>query len=552
MIIEKNNIYYNNLYEYSRNIPPDYLHAFKIWFDNQSNKLNLEEKKTIPQEQMKSAMFHMAKDVHYILYHMKLITMDIIINKSFSFKCIETGVIYRSKKSFHITFQNEHVTVEEGLDDMIVYIFDETENPFFVCVGGGGRGSALSNEIYLLYYYKKNLVYSFNESILTSDTSKINLCERIINYYNTNAVTDSEKICTSYGYLANIGHAYWNEMTSFKFLIDINLLKFIDLFIIGPYDYYNIYEYLNKNNYNVIREYKIENINNILNNNSLIFKYNDMFMNDDLKAFVMENNKLEDSEELNKIHYVKNNFYPIITFNIRGVYRNLHCQEKCISEIINRLLLLYPKMFVVLDGFIKNPAVDLSNYSTEGVNSNESIFENSYNDIENSILQNINTNNYVSLIGTTLSRELHWLDISNYGLMQLGAGAFNYTWIMNKKALFIGRNNKVNDELLIHTFHDFYFRQNKDFTNYLSPDLINFNINDKKEFLIGWEIIFAHMLRDILILEKNSYNISQLNNFKKYNIYMQFGLNDLKISQFLKMSSSDFVNTLRHYINSQM
>jgi len=552
MLIQKQNIYFNNLYEYPRDIPSNYLEAFEMWRNDKVNKLDLNEKLNIPQKNMITQMFNMAKDVHYIVHQMKLITMDIILNKSFSFKCIETGKIYRSKKSFHVTFQNEHVTIEEGLDDMIIYIFDEISNPFFVCIGGGGRGSALSNEIYLLYYYQKNLVYSFNEQILTSDSSKINLCERILNYYNTNTIINNEKICTTYGYLANIGHTYWNEVSSFKFLLDLDLLKYVDLFIIGPYDYYNLYDYLKKNSYNVTREKNITCINNILSNNSLIFKYNDMFMYEDLKQFILENNKLEDENEIAQIESVKKNFYPIITFNIRGVYRNLHNQENCITTIINNLLLLYPNMFVIFDGFIKNTEVDLKDYSTEGVNANENIFENSYNNISNTIIQNINTKNYISLIGTTLNRELRWLEISNYGLMQLGAGAFNYTWLMNKKALFIGRNNKVNDELLIHTFHDFYFRENKDFTTYLNPDIVKFDINEKKEFFIPWKIIFINVLRDIIILEKNNYNLSQIDNFKKYNIYMHFGLDNLSVSQFLKMKFYDCANTLKHYINTSM
>jgi hypothetical protein len=387
---------------------------------------------------------------------MKLITIDILINKSFSFKCFETNKIYRSKKSFHVVFQNENVNIKEGLDDIIVYIFDDIPIPFFVCIGGGGRGSSLENEIYLLYYYNSNLVYSFNEIILKSNESKILLCNKILSYYNSNIILPSNNICTTYGYLANMGHTYWNEMSAFKSLLDLDLLKYVDKFIIGPYDYYNLYDYLVKNNYNVIRENNIENINNILNNNSLIFKYNNLFMFEHLKTFVLEINKLDDENELLKIQNVKNKHYPIMTFNLRACYRYLYNQEFCFIKIINSLLLLYPNMFIIFDGYVKNKNVLLENYTTENFTANEKIFDKSYYDILNTITSGINTINYVSLIGENISKQFAWLNISDYGILQVGSGNTNYVWVMNKKFICFGKNELVNDECLLYTFHDYY------------------------------------------------------------------------------------------------
>ena len=555
MIIEKNNMYYKKIYEYPRNLPSEYISKLQNWHNDKINKLNLKEKKQIPKKQMINKMFDMGTDIHYITYHMKLITMDIIINKNFTFKCIESGNIFKTQKCFHITFQNENVLIEQGLDDIIVYIFDNIENPFFVCVGGGGYGGALFNQIYLIYYLKKNKIYSFNETNLSSNESKIKLCKKIIQHYNNNKINACEQVCTSYGYLSNIGHTYWNELSAFHFLVDMDLLKFIHTFIIGPYDYYNIYDYLKKNNYNVIREGNIENINNtVMKSNSLIFKYSDWFMYDDLKSFVLENNKLTDTTELLYIENVKNTFYPIITFNIRGVFRNLYKQEESLTNIINSLLLLFPNMFVIFDGYIKNENVNLNNCATEEGNLvNQNIYDDSYHNIVNTIIQHIKTTNYISLIGTTLDRELAWLDISQYGLMQLGAGAFNHTWLMNKKGLFVGRNIEINEDLLIHTWHDFYLRENKDLTNYINPKLVKFDISKKKEFYIDWHILFIYMLRDILILEKNNYHLSQLDNFKKYNIYMRLGLgNNITCDNFLKMNFYDAVNSLKKYINTNM
>jgi hypothetical protein len=553
--ISKHNIYYNKLYEYKRNLPVELIEKFNQYIASKKVALKNNEKKQIRTKLFVKQMFRNENIMtDYRLYYMKLITFDIIINKSFSFKCLKTNQIFRTNRSFHLVFQNEHINIQEGLDDIIVYIFDNIPKPFFVCIGGGGRGSALSNEIYMVYYYKTRHIYSFCETILTSDRSKILLCNRILYYYKNNNVLPSDKICTTYGYMANMGHTYWNELSAFKFLLDFDLLKHIDMFIIGQYDYYNLYDYLQKNNYNVIRENKIENINSILKNNSLIFKYADFFMYEDLKTFVLDNNKLNDDELLSKIQNVKKTYYPIVTFNLRGVYRYLYDQETCFITIINNLLLLFPNMFVIFDGYVKNKNVLLNNYTTQKANANEDIFDKSYYGIVNKIISGINTPNYVSLIGTSLDKQLAWLDISNYGILQTGSGSTNYGWLMNKKSIAVGGNPILNDEVLLYSLHDFYFRENRNFTTYINPKMVNFDSHkhDNSAFYIDWRVIFFHIVRDLIIIEKNNYSISQLENINKYNIYMNFGVDNLDINVLINMNFYEACNILKNTINTKM
>lgn len=553
--INKHNIYYNKLYEYKRNLPVEIVKKLNEYTKEKNESLKLNEKKIMIRQKLRKQMFGSdIQDIHYKKYHMKLITFDILINKSFSFKCLKTNEIFRSNKSFHLVFQNEHVNIQEGLDDIIVYVFDKISIPFFVCIGGGGRGSCLSNEIYIVYYYTQNYIYSFNEDILTSNESKILLCNRILEYYKNNTIFNSKQICTTYGYLANMGHTYWNELSAFKILIDFDLLKNIDLFIIGGYDYYNIYDYLHKNKYNVIREPRIENINSNLNGNSLLFKYNDIFMYEDLKTFVLETNNLNDNDLSLKITTVKQNHYPIVTFNLRGVWRYLYNQEDCFIKIINTLLLLYPNMFVIFDGYVKNKNVLLDNYATENSSANEYIFDKSYYDIVNTTISGINTTNYISLIGTTIDVQLAWLDISNYGILQTGSGNTNYAWVLNKKSIVIGKNPIMNDEALLYTFQDLYYRENRNFTTYINPEFINFESykNCNSVFYIDWKILLFHIIRDLCLLEKNQYSLSQITNINSYNIYMYFGLDEININSLLDMDLNGACNIIKTFINTKM
>jgi hypothetical protein len=127
------------------------------------------------------------------------------------------------------------------------------------------------------------------------------------------------------------------------------------------------------------------------------------------------------------------------------------------------------------------------------------------------LISGINTSNYISLIGTTIDMQLAWLNISDYGILQVGSGNTNYAWIMNKKSMVIGKNTEINDEVLEHTFTDFYFRENRDFTTYLNPRFINFNSHNQNNsvYYIDWRVIFYHILRDLIILEKKKiFNIT--------------------------------------------
>ena len=137
--------------------------------------------------------------------------------------------------------------------------------------------------------------------------------------------------------------------------------------------------------------------------------------------------------------------------------------------------------------------------------------------------------------------------------MQLGAGAFNYTWLMNKKCIFMGRNQVLNDQLLMHCWHDFYFRENRDFTTYIHPALVNFESHKhiNRSFYIDWKVVFFHVIRDIILLEKNNYNLSQYENIKRYNIYMTFGL-DIEMNNLLNVDFYDACNIIKKIINTKM
>ena len=241
------------------------------------------------------------------------------------------SILYKSNKCFHFYIKNNN---GEAYDDCIVYIFDNNI-PFFVCLGNGATNMVLKTNILFIYYYENNEIFNLNTDICHWKDSIDIICNNILDYYENNNIITSNKIGMTLGYCLNIGHTYWNEISGFKFLIDLNLIDFIDTFIIGPYDYFNIYKILEKHNKNIIYEKNITNINNIINtNNLLMIKYNDFYMYKETKNLILENNIFLDKfNEKNLINSIKEKYYPIITINFRAVYRYLYNQEEIISNI---------------------------------------------------------------------------------------------------------------------------------------------------------------------------------------------------------------------------
>ena len=543
--------YLQGHFDFERNIPDEYLQKLNDYNKKCAEKLNLEEmRKNIPHTLLNQSSFDMGYYDSYFLKSTQLQTIDIILNKALTFQCLITKKIVKSQKCFYYLLKVIEIGAME-YDDISVYYFENETHPFFVGISNGSNHQVLSTHVLFIYYPEQKHIYRVKSFAGLHEEAIEDTCTNIQKYIINNDIQNTNFISSMFGYSHNMAHSYWNDVSGFKFLLDMDLLRHIDQFIIGPYDYYNIYDYLKNNNFNVLRENEMKNISGILQNKSLLVKFDDWFMYEDLKEWTLSNNKLEDEQEIEEIKTIKATHYPIISFNIRGVFRYLYQQEKVFANIINELYHIYPNMFILIDGFVTNSSVNLNNYKNEGVRANADIFTTSYQTIVDDLLGNIQCPNYKSLIFKNIASQLAWLNISDYGIAQTGAGCINHVWVMNKKALGIGRNNIVNDELLIHTYHDFYYRENKNFTTYIHPNIVDFTVTHTKGgFSIDWRVLFYYMYRDLLILEKENFNLSQYENFVKYNIYQSWGIPQISIEELLTYEVCDGARKLKSVIES--
>jgi hypothetical protein len=213
---------YKNLYDYDRNISEEYYNLLKSYNEENEKKLdfkNMEEK--IPDKEFTKAVFHDLLDQDkYIFDKSKLITLDIILHKSFSFKCIKTDNVYRTSKNFHFLVKNKIELSASEYDDIVIYVFDNIEEPFFVVLGAGSNYMVLHTHILFIYYFKSNELFYIKYFDHWFDT-KEKLCLNILNYYNNNIIENSLKTVTLFGFSINIAHSYWNDISGFKFLLDL-------------------------------------------------------------------------------------------------------------------------------------------------------------------------------------------------------------------------------------------------------------------------------------------------------------------------------------------
>ena len=80
--------------------------------------------------------------------------------------------------------------------------------------------------------------------------------------------------------------------------------------------------------------------------------------------------------------------------------------------------------------------------------------------------------------------------------------------------------------------------------------MVDFKTYPHGEFAIDFETILYFMYRDLMILEKHNYQITQFENFQKYNIYQTWGL-QLSLEE-LKKNSNILENlaVIKEYILS--
>jgi hypothetical protein len=358
------------------------------------------------------------------------------------------------------------------------YYFKE-ENIILGIGLGTGIGAMDTKILYLINFNKYNIYYNWNGYSINN--FKNNIFENIIKNKEKIKLTDFSKLeklnITIYGYHNNIGHNLFNDISGLFILDHFNINKYIDKVIMGNHDIFYINKYFEK--YSNIKIDKSITDLKIMNNNiykGIIFKYNHFFLSNKCINFLknhLQYNFNLDLNHKNEINYIKENYYPIIHIVLRIGNDYMLNQDIIISEIINKLTIIYPKIFFYLDGLC----------SSSNINDNDLVgrhpyiktFKNlkeDYINLVESINKKTNTKNYKSLIDDEAYIIIKYLEISTYSILQLSSISCLSAWICNIPGIQFGRKNiKIYEKI------DSNIKENIAKIQYISDDIEFFENN---------------------------------------------------------------------------
>jgi hypothetical protein len=420
--------------------------------------------------------------LYYIWIH------NCIKNKYISIRNPFTNTIIETNRYFMYLFKKESIYTL-----VANYNFD---NNIIVGLGLGTSLGALETRIlYIICLKTKKILYDWKEfptSIFLNNlhnilNKNINFQKNLKYFNNLNS-----KVTTLYGYMNNIGHTLFNEMTGL-FLLEIQETnKNIDEVLIGSFDFFLTENYYKKYpNIKINKIYKTDLELMEYKGKGVIFKYNHIFISNKCKVFLKDHLKRQIFEsKSNILNEIKNiqNHYPIFMIYLRYGKRVIKNQENTLSLLVDKLSEKFPNAFFLFNGFCSNPSLSdnaiIGHMDNDKYNVKECI--EMYTAIYNSIISKIKTNNYSSLINLNSFELSEYIDISSYTIYQNTNLATLSSWLYNKPGIILGIENS---DISVYKNQDLIINENH-------PNII-FNENTSKTFDINIDEIFNIIIKNI-------------------------------------------------------
>jgi hypothetical protein len=404
-------------------------------------------------------------------------------NKYISIRNPFTNTIMESNTYFLHSFINNSTTHTLVAN----YYFDQE---FIVGLGLGTTLGALETRVlYIICLKSKNVLYDWWEFNRYTFLKNLPIIFYKLNIFKNNNCYKNliPKVSTLFGFMNNIGHIIFNEMTGL-FLLDIQDVNMnIDEVFIGSFDIFFTKDYFKKYpNLNLNDEYKDDKNLQNYQGRGFIFKYNHIFLSSECKLFLKYNLKMQiNNSTINNLDEIKNikNHNPIFMIYLRN-NRTILNQETVLASLVNKLTYKFPNAYFLFSGFCSNPS--LSEQSIIGHKQDELLTVEecikNYNSIYDSIISKIKTTtNFKSIINFNTFELAEYIDISNYTIYQNNNLATLSSWLFTKPGIILGIKNEnipmyKNQDLLINENHP-----NIIFCENTSPE---FNINIDKLFRI--------------------------------------------------------------------
>ena len=168
---------------------------------------------------------------------------------------------------------------------------------------------------------------------------------------------DGREIANMLGFVENIGHHIWNELSAIQRLHDYGLLEQIDKFIVGNNEYYakieDIFPEIPKEKITrVSRQDQYNEANEIiLSNKYLAMKLGDCFIKEELaQRIYLASIKQCTASFLSEVEKAREKYFPLLWITVRVGNRTWIDFIEGIANIVRSLAQEFPDLGIVFDG----------------------------------------------------------------------------------------------------------------------------------------------------------------------------------------------------------
>jgi tetratricopeptide (TPR) repeat protein len=412
--------------------------------------------------------------------------------------CPWTGKIIRSNKSvgFYHTC---------GDHPVIIYLF-VGQQTFYVIYG------SWIAEKTIIYLPSLELIikvaHSLFGEVLASYIERINVlkAEMVTSWKSVKSYINSDQpkqVALMTAWNKNLGHYMWNELEAIQNLEHQGMLKKIDKFLVGQYDYFNPCQLFDIPETKVIDTsgYSYLDLLNLVTANNYVvvsLRYTHLVTEELAQRISQLSVKRSSLDVLEEVESAKKHF-PLLCIQFRSHYRVWLSQIEGTANIIKELYADFPNLAVVFDGWSLPERPDKRALS--GIATDQALVEQIITLLPSDIP-------VYSAIGQTTYETVVWANAVDSYIATMGSGLTYLVWIANKRGVIHSNTFMMNQHTVDVTSS---FRENCA-TNIFIP---NSEIQDQGQpasvtnYDVDWKFILQQIKNILDTLPSRTYDDKQ-------------------------------------------
>jgi hypothetical protein len=310
----------------------------------------------------------------------------------------------------------------KGYKNVFCNYYFKKEN-IVACIHTGTGNQTMEFHFYFilnLNTYESKFFSSINSFTCSNEyLVKILRCVSNIDENIENILQSKPILKTIYGGHFSCGHFLVNDISGMHICHETGLFNLVDEIIFGPSDCWMVEPYF-KNQYknmNIINKEVFDDLDETIHR-GILFKYNHYYISNKCVKFVhnyIRENSPITNEIQNEICFIKDNYYPIFSVNLRCIGNEMYNQADVLSELFNKLYEKYPNAYFLIAGFFGGTN---TNSIASSCDSTSETLITKYIECYISIKNKLKTENVKSLINLGMNNILEFTNISNFVLYQ--------------------------------------------------------------------------------------------------------------------------------------